>query len=109
LPALLTGRLFDEQGRRMTPTHTNKKGVRYFYYVSQAALRKGAFGRVAAPELEALVVDAVRGHLQADSTASSPIVETKPHKKPKKKGYADDVGNYTNNYKGRCRGVGCNY
>jgi site-specific DNA recombinase len=27
--ALLTGRLFDEQGRRMTPTHTNKKGVRY--------------------------------------------------------------------------------
>jgi site-specific DNA recombinase len=24
LPALLTGRLFDEQGHRMTPTHTNK-------------------------------------------------------------------------------------
>ena len=34
---------------------------------------------------------------------------TTPHKKPKKKGYADDVGNYTNNYQGRCRGVGCNY
>ena len=33
----------------------------------------------------------------------------KPHKKPKKKGYADDVGNYINNYQGRCRGVGCNY
>jgi len=31
---------------------------------------------VAAPELEALVVDAVRRHVQADSTASSPIVET---------------------------------
>src|SRR6266404_2630474 len=26
LSALLTGRLFDEQGHRMTPTHTNKKG-----------------------------------------------------------------------------------
>ena len=36
-PALLTGRLFDEHGHRMTPTHTNKKGVRYRYYVSQAA------------------------------------------------------------------------
>jgi hypothetical protein len=72
LPALLTGRLFDEQGQRMTPTHTNKKGVRYSYYVSQAVLRKqseGTIGRVPAPELEALVVDAVRRHLQANSTA----------------------------------------
>jgi site-specific DNA recombinase len=78
-PALLTGRLFDEQGRRMTPTHTNKKGVRYSYYVSQAVLRKqpaGAFGRVAAPELEAVVVDAVRRHLQANGTAPNPILET---------------------------------
>ena len=33
----------------------------------------------------------------------------KPHKKPKKKGYADDINNYINNYQGRCRGVGCNY
>jgi site-specific DNA recombinase len=79
LTALLTGRLFDERGRRMTPTHSNKKGVRYSYYVSQAALRNQsaeAFARVAAPELEALVVDAVRCHLQTNSTASNPIVET---------------------------------
>jgi hypothetical protein len=63
----------------MTPTHTNKKGVRYSYYVSQAVLRKQlaeSIGRVPAPELEALVVDAVRRHLQADSTAPNPIVET---------------------------------
>ena len=26
---------------------------------------------------------------------------TKPHKKPKKKGYADDINNYINNYQGR--------
>ena len=79
LPALLTGRLFDEQGQRMTPTHTNKKGVRYSYYVSQAVLRRqppGMIGRVAAPELEALVVDAVRHHLQANNTAPDPILET---------------------------------
>ena len=63
----------------MTPTHTNKKGVRYSYYVSQAGLRKqsaGAIGRVPAPELEALVVDAVRRHSQANSTAPNPILET---------------------------------
>jgi hypothetical protein len=79
LPALLTGRLFDEQGLRMTPTHTTKKGVRYSYYVSQAVLRKHSavlIGRVAAPELEALVVDAVRRHAPANSTASNPILET---------------------------------
>jgi hypothetical protein len=68
-PTLLTGRLFDEQGHRMVPTHTNKNGVRYRYYVSQAAVRKhspGSTRRVPAPDLEALVVDAVRRHLQGD-------------------------------------------
>src|SRR5881296_2624045 len=32
-PALLTGRLFDNRGNRMSPTHTNKGGVRYRYYI----------------------------------------------------------------------------
>ena len=78
-PALLTGRLFDELGCRLTPTHTNKKGVRYSYYVSQAVLRKhapGSIGRVPAPELETLVVDALRRHLQGDGTDPKPIPET---------------------------------
>jgi site-specific DNA recombinase len=79
LPALLTGRLFDEQGRRMTPTHTNKKGVRYSYYVSQAALRKqpaGAIGRVPAAELETLVVNAIRRHLHVDAGETKTIADT---------------------------------
>ena len=38
-PALLTGRLFDDRGHRMSPSHTNKGGVRYRYYVSQALLQ----------------------------------------------------------------------
>jgi hypothetical protein len=75
-PALLTGRLFDEQGHRMTPTHTNKNGVRYLYYVSQAALRKqsppGSIARVPGPELEALV----GRHLQANGSDPKPISET---------------------------------
>jgi site-specific DNA recombinase len=37
-PALLSGRLFDNRGNRMSPTHTNKGGVRYRYYISQAVL-----------------------------------------------------------------------
>jgi site-specific DNA recombinase len=76
--ALLTGRLFDEQGRRMTPTHTNKNGVRYRYYVSQGMLRErssGPIGRVPAPELEAAVTDAIRRHLQRDGTDPTPVPE----------------------------------
>ena len=37
--AILTGRLFDDRGNRMSPTHANKRGVRYRYYVSHAILQ----------------------------------------------------------------------
>ena len=72
-PALLTGRLFDDRGHRMSPTHTNKDGVRYPYYVSQAVLQRkplaaGAIGRVPAAEIEALISAALRSHLQANGT-----------------------------------------
>jgi hypothetical protein len=52
---------------------------RYSYYVSQAVLRKhsaGSISRVPAPELEAVVADAVRRHSQANSTAPNPIPGT---------------------------------
>jgi site-specific DNA recombinase len=67
-PALLSGRLFDHRGNRMSPTHSNKDGVRYRYYVSQAVLPgkpppAGLVGRVPAAEIEALVVAALRKHL----------------------------------------------
>ena len=67
-PALLTGRLFDDRGNRMSPTHTNKGGARYRYYVSQAMLQgkpqpAGLLGRVPAAEIEGLVVTALRNHL----------------------------------------------
>ncbi|HKN44057.1 MAG TPA: hypothetical protein VJW23_09045, partial [Propionibacteriaceae bacterium] len=39
-PAILTGRIFDDRGNRMSPSHTNKLGVRYRYYVSHAILQQ---------------------------------------------------------------------
>src|ERR1700730_5437433 len=33
-PAVLMGRIFYDRGNRMTPSHSNKDGVRYRYYVS---------------------------------------------------------------------------
>jgi hypothetical protein len=52
----------------MSPSHTNKGGARYRYYVSQAVLQKkpraiGSIGRVPAAEIEALIVGAIRQHL----------------------------------------------
>jgi len=72
-PALLTGRIFDDRGNRMSPTHTNKGGARYRYYISQAALQKkpqasGLLSRVPATEIEALVLAALRNHLNASGT-----------------------------------------
>jgi site-specific DNA recombinase len=71
-PALLSGRLFDNRGNRMSPTHANKGGARYRYYVSQVVLQgkpppPGLVSRVPAAEIEALVVAALRSHLSASS------------------------------------------
>jgi site-specific DNA recombinase len=63
--SLLTGRIFDDRGNRMTPSHARKKGKKYRYYLSSPlvqgqAERAGSVRRVPATEVEALVVDAVR-------------------------------------------------
>lgn len=59
-PGLLAGLLFDDQGNPMSPTHTNKNGRRYRYYISQALLQfrqqeAGSVVRLAATTIEALV------------------------------------------------------
>src|SRR5260221_581881 len=64
-PAILMGRIFDDRGNRMTPSHSNKAGVRYRYYVSHALLQRrkdeaGGVARVPAAQVEATIVEAVR-------------------------------------------------
>jgi hypothetical protein len=59
------GRIFDDVGNRMTPSHSNKRGVRYRYYVSHALIQgrrhqSGTVNRVPATEIEDLVLEAVR-------------------------------------------------
>src|SRR5256886_7896885 len=67
--ALLIGRIFDDRGNRMSPSHARKSGVKYRYYLSSALLQGMAGGagsacRVPATEIEALVVRSVREHLK---------------------------------------------
>ena len=67
--ALLAGRIFDERGNRMTPSHARKGGLKYRYYLSSALLqgaaeRAGSVRRIPAAEVEALVVRSVSEHLK---------------------------------------------
>ena len=67
--ALLTGRIFDDRGNRMSPSHARKGNTKYRYYLSSALLHGnsdnvGSVHRVAAEEIEALVVESVRDHLK---------------------------------------------
>ena len=72
--SLLIGRIYDDRGNRMTPSHARKGGIKYRYYLSSPLLhgqpgRVGLVRRVPAAEVEALVECAVREHL-GDSTES---------------------------------------
>jgi len=65
--AMLMGRIFDDRGNRMSPTHARKGGVKYRYYLSspllQGAADAGSVRRVPAGEIDALVIQSVRDRL----------------------------------------------
>jgi DNA invertase Pin-like site-specific DNA recombinase len=63
--ALLIGRLFDDRGNRMSPSHTRKQGIKYRYYISRPLLegrkdKAGSVSRVPADEIENVVTKAMR-------------------------------------------------
>jgi hypothetical protein len=79
--SLLAGRIFDDRMNPMTPTHANKKGVRYRYYISHALLQGragevGSVARTSAPDVEALIANALRANSDAgDDATDCEIVE----------------------------------
>ena len=65
-PAPLTGKLRDETGDRMTPTHTKRHGRQLRYYVSNRLISGGPDPqgwRVPAPALETLVAELIADHI----------------------------------------------
>jgi site-specific DNA recombinase len=76
--SLLTGRIFDDRGNRMTPSHARKNGKRYRYYLSSSLIqgqaeRAGSVRRVSAPEVETIVIEAVRKRLKDSAAATTAI------------------------------------
>ena len=70
--ALLMGKIYDDRGNRMSPSHSSKKRVRYRYYISLPLLDgrpedAGSISRAPAANVERVVVDAVRRELAISS------------------------------------------
>ena len=66
--ALLTGKLRDETGDRLTPTHSVKAGKRHRYYVSNRLIADGpdpTAWRLPAEALERRILDSIIGHIEA--------------------------------------------
>ncbi len=66
--ALVVGRIFDDRGNRMTPSHTHKRGLKYRYYISSVLVQgqdeqAGSVNRVPAAEVEAVIIKAVRNRI----------------------------------------------
>src|SRR5262249_52033975 len=86
--ALLTSRIFDERGNRMTPTYAIKNGVRYRYYISAPLIQgqpqnAAPINRVPAALIEKLIITAVQNHLEPKkekrgSQGPDPIADTDP-------------------------------
>jgi DNA invertase Pin-like site-specific DNA recombinase len=69
-PSLLTGLLFGENGARLTPTWTSKKGTRYRYYVSTPLVTGNGSGRsvrqrIPAGDIENAVIGRLRDFLSS--------------------------------------------
>jgi DNA invertase Pin-like site-specific DNA recombinase len=75
-PSLLVGLLYDAQGNRFTPFHTDRRGKRYRYYVSQHLVQNGAKAtsdpsRIPARDIE----DIVCGKLQSLLNSPEQLLE----------------------------------
>jgi DNA invertase Pin-like site-specific DNA recombinase len=77
--ALLLGRIYDDRGHRMSPSHVRKRGIKYRYYISSALLQgrpkqAGAVSRVPAKQIEDLVATAVRGHFKESAETTDAVL-----------------------------------
>ncbi|MEO3417420.1 recombinase family protein [Roseovarius sp. CAU 1744] len=71
----LAGKLFDETGDRLTPSHSRKNGKRLRYYVSRRVIAGGSkehpdAWRLPAEQVEGVLTEMIRRHLGRPDTAA---------------------------------------
>lgn len=68
-PSLLAGLLFDATGERLIPSHANKGGIRYRYYVTKKSKEEGQKYtrnlRIPAGDIEGLIVQRLKDFLSS--------------------------------------------
>ena len=74
----LAGKLFDETGDRLTPSHSRKNGKRLRYYVSRRVIAGGCkkhpdAWRLPAEQVERVLTEMIRRHLERPDAAASVI------------------------------------
>ena len=83
-PSPLLGKLFDEDGERLSPSHSKKRGRRYRYYISHGYVSgrkddlKGSGWRLPAAELESVIAKAIQNYLavgNGSTVLADPSVE----------------------------------
>jgi site-specific DNA recombinase len=75
-PSLLTGKVFDGEGRAMTPSHATKSNRRYRYYVTRTDQLDGSRAwRVSAHDLEQLVCGKLAEKLTEQQFIASVLAE----------------------------------
>lgn len=79
-PSLLRGLVFDSDGNRLTPSHANKNGKRYRYYVSQLVIQNPAAstaspGRIPARDLEQVVITELKGLFSSGDRVVNTLAE----------------------------------
>ncbi|MGE3645036.1 MAG: recombinase family protein [Beijerinckiaceae bacterium] len=75
--ALLIGKILDDRGNRMSPSHAVKKGVRYRYYVSRVILQGDKASAGSAPRVPAVQIE---DFVRAAILRSFPGMFTQPTK-----------------------------
>jgi site-specific DNA recombinase len=73
--ALLVGKIYDDRGHRMSPSHSRKRGARYRYYISLPLLNgrpeeAGSVSRIPAAEIERVITQAIRRELWPSADVS---------------------------------------
>ncbi|MEM6657111.1 MAG: recombinase family protein [Pseudomonadota bacterium] len=74
--SLLAGKLFDETGDRLTPSHSRKNGKRLRYYISHRLVKDRSrkhpdAWRLPAEQLEALIADVIRKNLSRPDSVTA--------------------------------------
>ena len=78
-PSLLAGKVFDDKNNYMSPSHSNKKGKRYRYYISQAIIQHrmqdaGTISKIPAGEIEKVVTQEIKDFV-SDSNNIQPLLQ----------------------------------